>query len=316
MNLSNLRCFVSVVDEMSISKAAKNSFISQQSMSQQINSLEKELGARLFTRSPRLSLTAEGACFEKFARQVLLLESDMRTSLDEISRRTASRLTVCIGPTRSRLFMPSVLSEFNRLYPDLEIKIVTGPDSALNSAILNGDADLYIGSSENMDESFERTMLYTEHICLVIADKLLRSLFPDAHEQYAKRFADDLDISLFKEAQFLLPMRGAKYRALIDAYFDAHDFTPRTVTESNNMDVLTQLSLDGMGLAFVTTPHAMAMRDGGENRSGERIHIFPISDMMLHIAIARRAGYALPFAAKCFLKVTLDMYPSAESGGA
>ena len=56
MNFLNLHYFLVTAEEMSITRAAKRLFISQQALSAHISNLEKEYGVPLFDRSPSFSL--------------------------------------------------------------------------------------------------------------------------------------------------------------------------------------------------------------------------------------------------------------------
>lgn len=69
MDFNMLRYFVTVADEGSISRAAEVLFLSQPSLSQQIQRLEKEMNTRLFLREARgVALTPAGHIFLRYAR--------------------------------------------------------------------------------------------------------------------------------------------------------------------------------------------------------------------------------------------------------
>ena len=71
MQLQQLRYFLEIAKDKSISAAAKNLYISQPSLSQQIINLEKELGIIIFNRSGRgVTLTNDGTEFLMYARQI------------------------------------------------------------------------------------------------------------------------------------------------------------------------------------------------------------------------------------------------------
>ena len=60
MNFQNLQYFLIVTEEMNVTRAAKRLHISEQALSRQIGKLEKELGAKLFERYPRFTLSPAG----------------------------------------------------------------------------------------------------------------------------------------------------------------------------------------------------------------------------------------------------------------
>ena len=86
MNDTHLTSFIAVADSGSISKAAKRLYITPQALSQQIDLLEREYNAKLFTRSTKgVALTKAGEVFYKFANQVLLENDAVRKLLAELN---------------------------------------------------------------------------------------------------------------------------------------------------------------------------------------------------------------------------------------
>ena len=70
MNTFQLSCFLAVAEHLNFARAAEELHVTQPAVTQQIHSLEKELGATLFQRTTRkVSLTAEGLAFLSDAQQ-------------------------------------------------------------------------------------------------------------------------------------------------------------------------------------------------------------------------------------------------------
>ena len=75
MNLKQLEAFVQVAEGGSFSKAAKELFLTQPTISAHISSLEKELNSRLFVRNTKeVGLSEDGKDLYKYARQMIDLE--------------------------------------------------------------------------------------------------------------------------------------------------------------------------------------------------------------------------------------------------
>ena len=70
MNFLHLKYFLLVAEELNITRAAERLYISQQSLSNHISNMEKELDVKLFTRSPKLSLTYAGDLLVETATQI------------------------------------------------------------------------------------------------------------------------------------------------------------------------------------------------------------------------------------------------------
>jgi DNA-binding transcriptional LysR family regulator len=82
MSLAQIETFVTVAETCSVSRASARLRVAQPALSRQIRSLEDELGAPLFARTPKgLSLLPEGEVFLEHARRILANVEAAKTSL-------------------------------------------------------------------------------------------------------------------------------------------------------------------------------------------------------------------------------------------
>src|SRR3954465_599647 len=137
MDLDAVRTFVAVADAGRFQEAADRLTITQQAVSKRVAALEKDLGARLFTRSPRgARLTIDGQAFLPHARELLRAAERAAASVRPGSR--ALRVDV-IG---RRLAPAELLRAFHRTHPDIELDVVTLFDAdAAVAALRSGTID-------------------------------------------------------------------------------------------------------------------------------------------------------------------------------
>jgi DNA-binding transcriptional LysR family regulator len=140
LNDSTLRYVIAVYEEKSMTKAARNLFIAQPTLSQSIRVLEEDLGAKLFDRSKTpLAVTEAGEVFVHWARHVLLSELRMRKYLSEISSNRLRKLVVGTSPQICKEILPIVLQQFYAVttgcsvilkdYGSSELKLLLEDDS-------------------------------------------------------------------------------------------------------------------------------------------------------------------------------------------
>ena len=137
VDLEAVRTFVAIADAGRFQDAAGELSITQQAVSKRIATLEKSLGARLFSRTARgAKLTVDGQAFLPHARD--LLQAEQRALASVRPGRRALRVDV-IG---RRLGPADVLRAFHRVHPGVELDVLTLADvDAAVEAIRSGTAD-------------------------------------------------------------------------------------------------------------------------------------------------------------------------------
>jgi DNA-binding transcriptional LysR family regulator len=137
VDLDAVRTYVAVADAGQFQEAAADLSITQQAVSKRVAALEKHLGVRLFTRTPRgARLTIDGQAFLPHARD--LLQAEERAAASVRPGRRALRVDV-IG---RRLAPAGLLRDFHRAHPDTELDVVTlfDADAAID-AVRSGMID-------------------------------------------------------------------------------------------------------------------------------------------------------------------------------
>jgi LysR family transcriptional regulator, benzoate and cis,cis-muconate-responsive activator of ben and cat genes len=122
MELRHLRYFVTVAEELNVSRASARLRISQPAVSRQLRDLEDELGVELFHRGKAgLKLTPAGEAFLAHARDLLRRSGDAVKQMEAFTARAKETLTIgYIAPVLSSILTPG-LRRFSEHYPDVEV---------------------------------------------------------------------------------------------------------------------------------------------------------------------------------------------------
>lgn len=145
MLLKQMKYFITIVDCHSFTEAAEQCFISQSAISQQIKSLEKELGIRLFERNKRqFSLTPAGEYFYRHGKVILDEIEDFKE--ETIRRGEDQELNLTIGYPKnfSTSEFHQAIVEFNRIYPEVNISVVSGTHEELFELLVQHHIDVKI----------------------------------------------------------------------------------------------------------------------------------------------------------------------------
>ena len=144
MNFQHLKYFLMVAEELNITRAAERLYISQQSLSNHIGNLERELDVKLFTRSPKLSLTYAGGLLVDTASQILDLHSQYLTKVGDINKQYLGVLRVGISHTCGLALLPDILPRFRAEFPQVEFSLFEGNSTQLEDELSHGRTDLII----------------------------------------------------------------------------------------------------------------------------------------------------------------------------
>lgn len=146
MELRQLQYFVSIVDNNSFSVAAEENYISQSAISQQIKTLEKELGYDLITRKNRsFLLTTAGDYFYKESKRILSEIDNMKvkTKLMASNDKYTLRIGYMLQYDGNELM--DTIIEFKEKYPEVEIELVAESHEELSSLTFSDSIDLMFG---------------------------------------------------------------------------------------------------------------------------------------------------------------------------
>ncbi|GAA2838266.1 LysR family transcriptional regulator [Kitasatospora paracochleata] len=145
MELRQLRCFVTVAEELHFGRAAERLLLGQPAVSQQVRRLERELKTELFDRSPRhVRLTPAGERFLPAARRVLAAEDAARAVAADLAATTDFRLGTITG-LGDRL--DRILDTFQQRTPAVRVELHALPvrerlaelaDGRLDAAFVRG----------------------------------------------------------------------------------------------------------------------------------------------------------------------------------
>lgn len=145
MLLRQIQYFVSVVECGSFTQAAEQCYISQSAISQQIQALEREIGAILIHReNRRFALTAAGEHFYRRGRALLLDAQTLCRETRLLAGGEAVRLQIGSLPNYSGRELRQAIAEFASRYPDVPIGILNGTHEELYDLLRAGDVDIIL----------------------------------------------------------------------------------------------------------------------------------------------------------------------------
>lgn len=159
MNIESLKMFCLVVDEGSISKAARLSFVSQPAVTRQIRQLEELYKTQLFERtSGKLTLSKAGETLYPYAKEMVEYSKRSFEAISEITADQETVLHVGASLTIGEYLLPGLLGNFSKSYPHLKFSLSIGNTPNILSKLESYDIDIALveGAVENNDFIIEK----------------------------------------------------------------------------------------------------------------------------------------------------------------
>lgn len=244
MELRHLRYFVAVAEEQHFTRAAERLGIGQPPLSQQIQQLERELGARLFRRLSRgVALTEVGTIFLADARATLAAAA---RAMDNARRAARGELgTLHIGFTVSASFhpfVPRVILQFRETHPEVTLTLREGNSAEMLQAVREERLDLAIvRPPSRLYEQLELEALFDEDMLIVLSDR---------HPLSARA---SLTLAELAREDFVLYARQTGpgvFDAIVAACRQA-GFSPNVTQEAPQMSSTINLVAAGLGVSIV-----------------------------------------------------------------
>lgn len=239
MNLQYLRSFYVTVKLNSISKAARSLHLTQPGLSIQIQSLEKDLGVTLLTRSNKgVELTEAGEIVFDYAETILSMKENIERDLQNLKDNKKGLL---LGSCKAigEFALPCSLYIFKQEHPRVNIQFDISNTDEIISKIKNRTINLGIIQGNPMDEA-----LYTENIT---CDRLLLvASIPSQREEISLNELKNLPL-IFREPGS--GTRQAIQQTLTTRGIDLEDLN--VIYELNSMEAIKASVISGKGISFI-----------------------------------------------------------------
>jgi DNA-binding transcriptional LysR family regulator len=239
MELAQLDAFISAADCGSFSRAADLLNVAQPSLSNRIQSLEREVGQPLFERMGRgVKLTDAGRAFLPYAQRVLRTLNDGLMVLEGTREGTGGRLMIGTAPAVGTYVLPRLLKVFCDNHEGVDVSVRTGHSDEVLQMVL--DDDVQVGFGRPINHPDVRTaVLYRDELVLVVA----------SNHRYAKKGAVKVD--QLAEDHLILFDRDSGYYALILGLFRDLGVVPHQQMQLDSIEATKKMVEMNLGIALL-----------------------------------------------------------------
>lgn len=239
MLLSQVEAFVEVARQGGLGRAAATLFVSQPALTARLQSLERELGQQLFTRTRRgMILTEGGRTFLPYAERALESLRNGAALIGEIGSGAAGELAIGAAPAVSTYVLPSLLDRFVHEHPGVRLLVRTGHSEEIVDMVLRSDVQLGL-VRELRDPRVTSQPIYADELVLVV--------------EPGHRFATDaaVPVEALADERLIFFDRTSSYYDLTNAMFREAGVSPRGAIELDNIDAAKKMVQQGLGVALL-----------------------------------------------------------------
>lgn len=263
-----------VYKERSFSKAAKNLFISQPSLSGTIKRVEEEIGYEIFDRSTKpIGVTDIGEKYIKTIEKILKLERHFIQYVNDVDDLKAGNVSVGGTQQYTSYMLPAIVSKFIEKYPHINVDIVEAKTSSLIRYLNEGIIDIAIDNYSYDEEDYSRQFQTKDTMILTVpksfvSNKKLKDYALSFDDIQSGKFKKDeipfVKLSEFKDENFILLKEGNDTRTRAHKKFVNENLTPKVILEVEQQITSYNLTAYGLGISFISD---YLIRNVGDNDS-------------------------------------------------
>jgi DNA-binding transcriptional LysR family regulator len=296
--LPYLATFSKAAELSSFTGAAKAMHLTQASISQRVQALEKTLGTALFKRQGgRVLLTEAGQKLYDYAQRILALHHQARREITGHDAPVAGELSLAASSVPGEHLLPSLLSRFGQKHPHIRIRAAVSDSIGVMGQVERGEVSLGLVGRKTDNPHLDFRYLASDRMVLVVpADHALSRRKKVAVKQLARY-------------PLILREVGSGLRHCFEKSLDKAGLSLadlRIALELGSNEAIKEAVLRGVGIAVLST-YAVQK----ELRAGQ-LHALPVSDLHcdrdMYIVVDRRR--VLPLPARLFL-LFLETHPIA-----
>lgn len=278
LNLVHLRTLSAVLRAGSFAAAGRTLGYTGSAVSQQMSTLERETGMRLFEREAHgIRPTPEAQFLSERAQEALGAVAGLNDAIVDMSSGTLGRLGLGSFPTASEALVPAAVATFGAAHPGVDVRFDDGEPDHLVPRLLEGDLDVivvyhYELVPEPWPRGLARKSLFAEPLVMLVGDAYRGPV-------------DEVPLTEFAEELWISTQEGTAGALAVERACANVGFAPRIRYRTNDYDVVRSFVRAGLGVAavpllgYTPSPGIRAIR---ASSLGIRRHVSVLSSLRRH----------------------------------
>ena len=251
MDIYQLKTFVAVAREGSITRASELLHLSQPAVSAHIKAIEDALGLALFERTPKgMSLTVDGQRLRAKAEQTIAAHQELMDEATRSKGRLTGKLRLGAGSNSNHEAIGRLLTVLSERFPDVEVALKHGTSVDILAGVRNGTLDAGFYNEGGDPDSDLATIEVSRFKTWVVGAP--------------GQVATPLSWKSLAELPWIYPTSSACCGRTAESLFKAHQFRPKRIISVDREDVTRTLVAGGIGVGLLHADTAKQAQARGE----------------------------------------------------
>lgn len=249
-DIKEIKYFLAVAENGSISKAAEALFISQPSLSKYISKIEQEMGVPLFVRDHGgIRLTEAGEIYAHRAEEIRRISEELDAEIRNIKNRNENRIRVCMALNAVSFSADLLQKRLRTRYPQTELELVNLMAKDIPAALKRREYGFGIGPAMGKDDAIDYRFLAEEYLLLAMPVEYPEPKCTELREGLPYPW---LDMKKLSPMDFVLQEKGTSIYPLVKKLFTESGYRPRKGSLMANSMVVIGAAEKGMGCCFIS----------------------------------------------------------------
>ncbi len=246
LDLRQLETFIQVANSKSFSRAAEKLFITQPTVTNHIQNLERELGTLLINRSGKnISLTDAGSLLYRYAINIVNSCEMAKFDLASYKGRIQGHISIYSSSVPRKYILPDIMHNFLNNYPDVSFTLADNDSKNVTNSILEGDTDFGIVGAKYSSNNLNYINLMEDRLLLITPN----------NSNYPKPNFSTISLSSVLKDRFILREEGSGTRDLLEEELIKNGISIKNldvVAYIEDTETIKELVTLGTGVSFIS----------------------------------------------------------------
>lgn len=245
ITLQQLESLISLVETGSFTKAATGVFLTQSTLTKQMQNMEEAVGARLVNRgSAGISLTPEGQVLYDYARRVMRLREEAKERVEQLKDQDSGHIHVAASTTPATYILPRLIKHLQQTNLDIRLHVKMQDSDEVLQMVLNSEAEIGFMGKESSNKKIASERLVKDKLALVV---------PARHPLAAQAA---VTMEALSHQPFIVREHGSGTRAIMEYFLQRNCGGQLSqfniVCELGSTEAVKEAILTGLGVSILS----------------------------------------------------------------